>query len=230
MLSTPIMQPASRTPPMQARTLSLKSISSRLAARVPVHAGAGQGNAHKQQQSNKKAAAGGGFQLLAALVAFFQAESEKLADHRFVSAPFQDLARKQKDERHRDHVADDGNDVGAPQRQTKNYAIGDCAAQFDQGNHRNKKYSQVFLKHSSTSQLIDVKFAYEFYYTRIRDMPQDLHHRFCVKFMSSGQDAGFRYKKGAKPCGIWYNYNIHAHRIRKNDGTTTAGGGTGCSV
>ncbi len=37
-LSTPIMQPASRTPPMQARTLSLKSISSRLAARVPVHA------------------------------------------------------------------------------------------------------------------------------------------------------------------------------------------------
>ena len=167
---------------------------------------------------------------MAALVAFFQAESEKLADHRFVSAPFQDLARKQKDERHRDHVTDDGNDVGAPQRQTKNYAIGDCAAQFDQGNHRNKKYSQVFLKHSSTSQLIDVKFAYKFYYTRIRDVPQDLHHRFCVKFMSSGQDAGFRHKKGAKPCGIWYNYNIHAHRIRKNDGTTTAGGGTGCSV
>lgn len=228
MLSTPIMQPASRTPPMQARTLSLKSISSRLAARVPGPcAGAGQGNAHKQQQSNKKAAAGGGFQLLAALVAFFQAESEKLADHRFVSAPFQDLARKQKDERHRDHVADDGNDVGAPQRQTKNYAIGNCAAQFDQGDHRDKKYSQVFLKHSSTSQLIDVKFAYKFYYTRIRDMPQDLHHRFCVKFMSSGQDAGFRHKKGAKPCGIWYNYNIHAHRIRKNDGTTTAGGGTG---
>ena len=208
MLSTPIMQPASRTPPMQARTLSLKSISSRLAARVPVHAPVpGRGMPTNSSRAIKRPRPA---------VAF--------------SAPFQDLARKQKDERHRDHVADDGNDVGAPQRQTKNYAIGDCAAQFDQGNHRNKKYSQVFLKHSSTSQLIDVKFVYKSYYTRIRDMPQDLHHRFCVKFMSSGQDAGFRHKKGAKPCGIWYNYNIHAHRIRKNDGTTTAGGGTGCSV
>ena len=34
----PMMQPASSTPPMQARTLDLKSMSSRLAASVPVHA------------------------------------------------------------------------------------------------------------------------------------------------------------------------------------------------
>ena len=35
-LSAPMMQPASSTPPMQARTLDLKSMSKRLAASVPV--------------------------------------------------------------------------------------------------------------------------------------------------------------------------------------------------
>lgn len=62
---------------------------------MPVHAPVRAGECHKQQQSNKKAAAGGGFQLLAALVAFFQAESEKLADHR-LSAPHSRILRANK--------------------------------------------------------------------------------------------------------------------------------------
>ena len=69
------MHPASSTPPMQARTLDLKSISSRLAASVPVQAPVpGRGNTHEQQQRPGQAAAGLGLQLLAALVALLQAE------------------------------------------------------------------------------------------------------------------------------------------------------------
>ena len=131
-----MMQPASSTPPMQARTLDLKSISSRLAASVPVQA---------------PVPASLGLQLLAALVAFFQAEGKEFADDRLTRTPFQHLAGKEENDGHRDHIADDGNDVHLPQRQAHGHAHRDRAAQFDQGDHRNKEHTQVFCQHLKTS-------------------------------------------------------------------------------
>ncbi len=58
-----------------------------------------------------------GLQLRAALVAFLQAEGEELADDRLIRAPLQHPAGKEEDERHGEHVVDDGDDVHLPRRQ-----------------------------------------------------------------------------------------------------------------
>ena len=104
---------------MQARTLDLKSMSSRLAASVPVHApvpGSGMPTNSSSAQGRPRPALAFSF---AALVALLKAEGEKLADDRLIRAPLQHLACKEEDERYRDHVADDGNDVHLPQRQAQ---------------------------------------------------------------------------------------------------------------
>ena len=98
---------------------------------------AGQRNADEQQQRPRQAAARRGLQLRAALVAFFEAEGEELADDRLIRTPLQHLAGKEEDERHGEHIADDGDDVHLPQRQAHGHAHGDRAAQLDQRDHRN---------------------------------------------------------------------------------------------
>ena len=137
------MTPASSTPPMQASTLFLKSMSSRLAARVPgPGAGARQRNAHEQQQRPEETASGFCLQLFAGLFAFFQTPGEKLADDFLVAAPDQHLSGEEIDDGHRQHIADDGDDKGQPQRQIKGHAVRNGAPQLNERHHGHAKYDQ----------------------------------------------------------------------------------------
>ena len=65
-----------------------------------------------------------------------------------IGAPFQHAARKEKDDRHGDHIADDGNDVHLPQRQAQPDPDGDRAAQLDQRHHGHQKDIQITFQHT----------------------------------------------------------------------------------
>lgn len=116
-----MMRPASDTAAMQARTLDLKSMSKELAASVPVHApvpGSGMPTNNSAHGEPRPAVA---FNFAPPLWRF-EAEGEELADDRLIRTPLQHLAGKEEDERHGEHIADDGDDVHLPQRQAHSHA------------------------------------------------------------------------------------------------------------
>ena len=126
--------PARSTPHITATTLDLKSISRRLAARVPVQAPV-PGSGMPTNNKSKKSPACLGLKLLAALLAFLKAKTEKSADDRLISSPDQYLSRKQKDKRDRQHIADNGCDIGRQKRKAYSGGIKNGAAEFNQRHH-----------------------------------------------------------------------------------------------
>jgi len=65
-----------------------------------------------------------------------------------VIAPDEELAGKQVDERHRDHVADDAHQISGQHRQAHAQPDGDGTAQLNDGHHGNEKHQQIILEHS----------------------------------------------------------------------------------
>lgn len=74
-----------------------------------------------------------------------QAEGEELADDRLVRAPFQHLTGKEENKGDRQHIADDGDDVNAPQGQTQAYAYRNRTAQPSSGTMEIKKAYRYFV-------------------------------------------------------------------------------------
>ena len=119
-LAAPMMMPASSTPSSTASTLDLKSISSRLAASVPVHAPrARKRDADKKHQRNKKSFACCSLQLFAALFSLFKTESKEFSDDWFVLSPYENFAGEEINKRYRNHIADDCDDVSLGKRNAK---------------------------------------------------------------------------------------------------------------
>ena len=133
--------PARRTPSRTNRTLFLKSMSRMLAARVPVQAPV----PHEQEQGHVQAPSGLFFQFPSALLALLEAPGEELADVFLVLPPLQDAAGEQEDERHRQHVADDGDDDGRNDGQAHADGIRNGSAQLDERNHGDQENEEVFL-------------------------------------------------------------------------------------
>ncbi len=133
-LRMPMMHPASSTPPMQASTLFLKPISSREAARVPVHAPVpGRGIPTNSKEPRTSPGTGLRLKLLAAPLTLFQTEGEEPSDDRLILAPKKDLPGEEIDKRHRQHIPHDGNEIRQPQRHPVGHAVGDGAPQLDEG-------------------------------------------------------------------------------------------------
>ena len=133
-LRMPMMHPASSTPPMQASTLFLKPISSREAARVPVHAPVpGRGIPTNSKRAQNKPRPAFRLKLLAAPLTLFQTEGEEPSDDRLILAPKKDLPGEEIDKRHRQHIPHDGNEIRQPQRHPVGHAVGDGAPQLDRG-------------------------------------------------------------------------------------------------
>lgn len=111
---------------------------------------AGQGDAHKQQQRPEQAPACLGLELFAALFALFQAEGEEFADDGLVPAPLQHLPGKEIDQRHRQHIAHNGDDIRQPQGQAEAHAVGDGPPQLDDGHHGHQKHDETMLEHKGS--------------------------------------------------------------------------------
>lgn len=128
-------------------------------------AGARQRDAYEEQQCPRQTASGFFFQLFAAFVALLQAESEELTDDRFVSPPFQHFAGEEENKGNGQHVADDGDDVNAPQGQTQAYTYRNGTTQLEQRYHRDKENVQIICQHLETSQCLFLFIQNRLYYT-----------------------------------------------------------------
>ena len=116
--------------------------------RAGPRARAGQGDAHEQQQRPEEAAARPGPELFAGVLALYQAEGEKPADDRLVPSPLQHPAGEEINEGDGEHITDDGDDIRQPQGQAEGHAVGDRAAELDDGDHGDEKNDDAVLQHT----------------------------------------------------------------------------------
>ena len=68
----------------------------------------------------------------------------------FRLAPLQHLPGKEIDQRHRQHIAHNGDDIRQPQGQAEAHAVGDGAPQLDDGHHGHQKHDETMLEHKGS--------------------------------------------------------------------------------
>ena len=107
-----------------------------------------QGDAHEQQQCPEQAAARLGPELFAGVLALYQAEGEKPADDGLVLPPLQHPAGKEINDGDGEHITDDGDDIRQPQGQAEGHAVGDGAAELNDGDHGDEKNDDAVLQHT----------------------------------------------------------------------------------
>lgn len=122
--------PATKTPPMQARTLFLNPMSRILAARVPVHAPVpGRGIPTKMKERYKQSLTGFLLQFLTAFFALFSRQNEKnLPITGLVRSPDKNFSCKQINKWYRNHISNYGNQDSKPEGLcVPKYGVRDCS-------------------------------------------------------------------------------------------------------
>ena len=74
-------------------------------------------------------------QLLSGFLAFGNAPAEKLADHRLVRAPKQELPGEKVDKGHRNHIANDADEIGHHRVDPIAHSDGNGPSKLDDGDH-----------------------------------------------------------------------------------------------
>ena len=150
MLAAPMMIPAIMTPRETDSAVVLMPMSRKLEGSRP-RAGAGNGNADEQHQCHEQPAPTGLFhQPVTGGFALFQAVGKELPDIFFIRAPVQHLPGEEIDQRHRQHIAHNGDDIRQPQGQAEAHAVGDGPPQLDDGHHGHQKHDETMLEHKGS--------------------------------------------------------------------------------
>ena len=104
-------------------------------------AGAGQRNGHKDGQTQIFIL---GHHSALQVGLLLQPGDQVVQTGQVAAHPLEDAADVHDDEGHRQHVADDGRQVGKPHRQSYAHAEGDTAPQLDDGDHRHQNGEAEF--------------------------------------------------------------------------------------